>query len=136
MDDLCHHIVLAETLKIIVLNVNREYYGEFAQESTGGGVMGRAYKKYYNDGKDAKKLSTFSILTGWYSCKYRPHYPIPEYRFTKIYGKTKVIEHKCGGCSIKKHYGTASNDYRDLHLRKKYYCPQASSLLSSEKNFS
>jgi hypothetical protein len=133
MDDLYHHIVLAETLKIIVLNVNREYYGEFAQDNTGQGVMGRAYKKYYNNGLDTKKLSTFPVLTGWYSGRLEEK-GISEYQFTNMYGNTTVIVHKCDGCSFKDDYGTASNDYRQLFFRKQYYCAQATSLLISPKD--
>ena len=126
--------MLAETLKILVLNVQQKYYGKHPQDNTGQGVMGRAFKKYYKD-KESAKMSALPINTGRY------HNRRDDYLFPKFSKKAGIITHYCEGCrATEKEAWTSksgNNNYRILHKKKQYYCARANELLdfSSDKKW-
>ena len=118
--------MLAETLKILVLNVQKKHYGLYPHDNTGQGVMGRGFKKHYKDKESAKK-SSLPINTGRYQHN-RGGYLFPQ--FSEQAG---IITHYCEGCKAKGEVAwsskTGTNNYRDLHKKKQYYCAQANELL-------
>lgn len=55
------HPLLAEVLKLILLNVHNRYYGPIAVCNTGPCVYGQAYKNFYGNNTESSKETVFRL---------------------------------------------------------------------------
>jgi hypothetical protein len=119
--------VLAEVLKLILINVQQEYYGPTPQCNTGPCLYGQAYTNVY--AKNPEFSSKFPIASGKYKWN--------QYTFGNsiLPRQEGVIQHKCDGCNTAKgdEWLGGGNDYRDMHDKKQYYCTAANAIFVADK---
>jgi hypothetical protein len=102
--------VFEEFLTRALQNVQKSHYGETPQSNLGPCVMGQAYKAVAKFPSVKRSLQTF------------------KYQWNLYYFKQKtVIQHKCNDCESWVRFG--GNEYRELHDKGLYYCPDAQSIL-------
>jgi hypothetical protein len=121
-----HYTVLAEVLRLILINVQKAHYGPTPQSNVGPCVYGEAYKIFYGSGDYATRLAITKKYP-FQSAKYQRN----QYTFANslLPEKTGYLQHKCDGCdssSMQDEWLGGGNDYRKLYENKQFYCKAAS----------
>jgi hypothetical protein len=106
------YAVLEEFLGLVLQNVQKTHYGLTPQSNTGPCALGQAFLAVASLPAVKRKLRTFKYQWNYY-----------------YFNKRKVAQHKCDDCGSWDQFG--GNDYRELHDKGLYYCPEAPSILLS-----
>ena len=111
-------LVLLEVIRLIVVNVQREYYGPYPQSITGPCVYGQAYRNIYVKARNRGQV--LPHITGKY--QWNKYW----FRLLKIEGV--VIQHKYDNpnrTNFDSWHEVGGNDYRKMHAEGKYFCSAA-----------